>query len=97
MSLTQVPYHFASCAGKTSNLRSPKCQIEGPGSFDENEAADAAVAEGWLLGPKNYCPAHKAQATPATEPAADKPAGRRRGKAPALETVLETPVEASNG
>lgn len=95
MSLSSVPYFFASCSGKTSNLRNPRCLIEGPGSFDESEAAAQATAEGWALGPKSYCPAHKDQApapSPDGDPATTTPARKSRRK-PTPELGLEYPQE----
>lgn len=75
--LSSVPYYFATCSGKTGNLRSPRCLTEGPGSLDESEATEAAEAQGWHLGAKCYCPAHKDQAPPVSETA---PAPKRRRK-----------------
>lgn len=79
MSLSSVPYFFATCSGKTNNLRNPKCLSEGPGSFDESEAAARATESGWALGAKSYCPAHRDQ-IPAATPEGDAVPTRRRRK-----------------
>lgn len=95
MSLSSVPYFFAACSGKTGNLRNPRCLTEGPGSLDESEATEAAEAQGWTLGTKNYCPAHKDQA-PAVSTDETAPATKRRRK-PAVETASEFPHEQEQG
>lgn len=91
MSLSSVPYFFAACSGKTGNLRNPRCLTEGPGSLDESEATEAATAQGWSLGAKNYCPAHRDQA-PATSTEDTSPVKRRGRKAAPIETPADVQV-----
>lgn len=94
MSLSSVPYFFARCAGKSTNLFDPKCQTLGPGSFDENDASQKAIEQGWILGKNCYCPAHRDQA-PATDtteaPGAPAAGGRRSRRKPTPEFGLPVP------
>lgn len=96
MSLSSVPYYFATCAGKNANLRTPRCTIEGPGSFDETEAMSLAVDDGWVFpGRGGYCPAHTAQA-PAADSAEPPVKRQRRNKSAGPDTPADVQITLEN-
>lgn len=76
--LTQAIYYYATCAGKVPNILIPRCPATGPGDFDPEVAAQAAIEANWTLSGKNaYCPGHKDQA-PAPDAAETPKRGRRK-------------------
>jgi len=83
MSLHNVPYYFATCAGKSGNIFNPRCLTQGPGSFEEVEAIHAAEDLGWKLGKNNYCPAHADQAPAAADDTSPAKPRRSRKATPA--------------
>lgn len=79
MALATATYYYLTCNGRLNNLVQPKCPAMSDGALgSEEEARSNAAAAGWLLGPKDYCPACARNHTPTPDAAAEPKRPRRR-------------------
>lgn len=79
MSLATAIYYYLTCNGRLNNQVQPKCPALSDGVLgSEEEVREKAVAAGWLLGTKDYCPSCARNHIPAPDSPVEAPKRSRR-------------------